>query len=60
MLDDFQRIDKDKTGKISVEELFTALQPFQFTEQQVKDMVSLHDTDHDGYIEFDEFVKFWK
>lgn len=60
LFDDFQRIDKDKTGKISVEELFTALQPFQFTEQQVKDMVSLHDTDHDGYIEFDEFVKFWK
>lgn len=60
LLDLFKTMDRDNTGKISAEELQTALQPFQMSKQQIKDMVTLHDVDHDGYIEFNEFVQFWK
>lgn len=60
LLEIFEKIDKDKSGKISAEELFTVLLPFQFSEQQIRDMMSLHDVDQDGYLEFEEFVKFWK
>eukprot|EP01018_Ginkgo_biloba_P015381 Gb_29448 [translate_table: standard] len=53
----FQYFDKDKSGYITVEELEQALKKYGIgDEETIKDIIAEVDTDHDGRINYDEFV----
>ena len=59
----FNKIDKNGDGKISREELFNGLQPYkkelsdEELRKQVDAIFSNIDTDHNNYIEYEEFVR---
>ncbi|XP_031121383.1 calcium-dependent protein kinase 17-like [Ipomoea triloba] len=53
----FQYFDKDNSGYITIEELEQALREFGMNdEKDIKEIISEVDTDHDGRINYDEFV----
>ncbi|MCD9560253.1 Calcium-dependent protein kinase 17 [Datura stramonium] len=57
----FQYFDKDHSGYISREELEQALREFGMNdENDLKEIISEVDTDHDGRINYDEFVAMMK
>ncbi|XP_035213650.1 programmed cell death protein 6-like isoform X2 [Stegodyphus dumicola] len=61
--DVFQRVDRDRSGSITVNELQMALsngtwQPFN--PETVRMMISMFDKDHSGTINFEEFKALWK
>lgn len=53
----FQFFDKDHDGRISQKELEQVLSMFDSTvnPKMIKEMMSIADTNRDGYIDFDEF-----
>ena len=59
----FNKIDKNGDGKISREELFNGLQPYkkelshEDLKKQVDTIFNNIDTDHNNYIEYEEFVR---
>jgi len=59
----FNKIDKNGDGKISREELFDGLQPYKKDldddelRKQVESIFNNIDTDHNNYIEYEEFVR---
>lgn len=58
----FRFFDRDNNGAIDVEEfaeLLRVLSP-ESTQVQAQKGFSLIDTDGSGYIEFDEFLEWWK
>ncbi|CAI9271073.1 unnamed protein product [Lactuca saligna] len=53
----FQYFDKDNSGYITIEELEQALREYGMgDEKDIKEIVSDVDSDHDGRINYDEFV----
>ncbi|KAF5767819.1 putative protein kinase CAMK-CDPK family [Helianthus annuus] len=53
----FQYFDKDNSGYITIEELEHALREFGMTDDRdIKEVISEVDSDHDGRINYDEFV----
>ncbi|XP_065827339.1 programmed cell death protein 6-like isoform X2 [Oscarella lobularis] len=59
----FSRVDKDRNGKISADELQTALANGSwnpFNPETVRLMISMFDRDKSGNITFDEFGALWK
>ncbi|CAL5360144.1 unnamed protein product [Camellia sinensis] len=53
----FEYFDKDKSGYITMEELEHALKKYNMgDEKTIKDIITEVDTDHDGRINYDEFV----
>ncbi|ELU06678.1 hypothetical protein CAPTEDRAFT_220150 [Capitella teleta] len=57
----FNHFDANKDGRISTEEILDALRqaPLAIREDEVEDMIRVHDANGDGYLQWDEFVKFW-
>lgn len=55
----FGRMDKDGSGHISASEIRDALAAFGFTDTQIADAVKLHDVNKDGFLQRDEFSRFW-
>jgi calmodulin len=58
----FQTFDKDGTGSITCAEfkyILTSLGD-RFTEQEVEEVFKEADLDHDGNLDYNEFVDFWK
>jgi calcium-dependent protein kinase len=59
----FNKIDKNGDGKISKEELFNGLQSYKkdLSLEELKDQIDTIfnniDTDHNGYLEYEEFVR---
>ncbi|KAG9139289.1 hypothetical protein Leryth_011292 [Lithospermum erythrorhizon] len=57
----FQYFDKDKSGYITIEELEQALREFGMNdERDISQIISEVDSDHDGRINYDEFVAMMK
>lgn len=53
----FQYFDKDKSGYITMEELEHALKEYNMGDKKtIKEIIAEVDTDHDGRINYDEFV----
>ncbi|XP_027342778.1 calcium-dependent protein kinase 1 isoform X1 [Abrus precatorius] len=53
----FEYFDKDKSGYITMEELEIALKKYNMgDEKTIKEIIAEVDTDHDGRINYDEFV----
>ncbi|CAI9771782.1 unnamed protein product [Fraxinus pennsylvanica] len=53
----FEYFDKDKSGYITVEELEHALKEYNMGDAKtIKEIIAEVDTDHDGKINYDEFV----
>ena len=59
----FNQIDKNGDGKISKDELFNGLQPYkkEVSDDELKKQVDIIfnniDSDHNGYLEYEEFVR---
>ncbi|EGD78725.1 hypothetical protein PTSG_01705 [Salpingoeca rosetta] len=55
----FQAFDQDRNGKITRDEIRSLLRNLEDrpTEQDIDDMIRLLDTNQDGEIDYDEFVK---
>lgn len=63
LVDVFQRVDKDKSGAISAEELQGALSNgtwTAFNQETVRLMIGMFDRHNTGTITFDEFGALWK
>jgi len=59
----FQSVDRDRSGKITTNELQTALSNGTwnpFNPETVRLMIGMFDRDSDGAINFEEFVQLWK
>jgi len=56
----FQKIDRDASGSISVDEARAALRQMDFEDDETEVLVRLHDRNGDGMLQFEEFVQFWK
>jgi Ca2+-binding EF-hand superfamily protein len=59
----FQKVDKDRTGHISADELQMALSNgtwTPFNPETVRLMISMFDRDKSGTITFDEFGSLWR
>ena len=59
----FQRVDKDKSGQISANELSSALSNVTWTPfnpETVRLMIGMFDRDRSGTINFQEFSQLWK
>ena len=58
----FSVFDKDGDGKITKEELKQVMKTLgqDPTEEDVQDMINENDVDHDGAIDYNEFVKMMK
>lgn len=59
----FQKVDKDRSGAITSDELQTALSNGSWTAfnpETVRLMIGMFDRDHTGTINFDEFGALWK
>nr|GMD71431.1 calcium-dependent protein kinase 17-like [Ipomoea batatas] len=57
----FQYFDKDNSGYITIEELEQALREFGMSDgKDIKEIISEVDSDHDGRINYDEFVAMMK
>ncbi|XP_019190248.1 PREDICTED: calcium-dependent protein kinase 34-like [Ipomoea nil] len=57
----FQYFDKDNSGYITIEELEQALREFGMgDDKDIKEIISEVDSDHDGRINYDEFVAMMK
>ncbi|XP_013384020.1 programmed cell death protein 6-like isoform X2 [Lingula anatina] len=59
----FQRVDKDRSGSISANELGTALSNgtwTPFNPETVRLMIGMFDRDNNGTINFQEFQSLWK
>lgn len=56
----FNKIDKNRDGKIDIKDLSTALSEMKVAQVpgHAKDFFKRHDTNHDGQITFQEFVEF--
>ena len=55
----FERFDQDNNKTISFEEARIVLKDYQFTEDEIHRLFELHDRNHDGVLNYAEFVHFW-
>ena len=54
----FREFDSDGSGSISVEEAKVMLRQLNIPDEEVETLVTLHDTNKDGQLQYDEFVTF--
>ncbi len=57
---EFEILDRDKSGFVSAAELLQLQQSVAdkfFTEEDVKEMIAMADQDHDGRLQYEEFIK---
>ena len=55
----FRKFDKDANNSISFDEAKVILAGFEFSDTEIQDMITIHDTNKDGLLQYDEFVNFW-
>ena len=63
ILDAFKMFDRDSNGVISFEEMRSILLNFssdKLTEQEITEIFNEVDTNHDGSIDYQEFIQFYK
>ncbi|CAK0894734.1 unnamed protein product [Prorocentrum cordatum] len=56
LADRFDRIDADRDGRISVVEFAASFRELGYSEGDIETMVASLDVDHDGEVEYNEFV----
>ncbi|VDD74631.1 unnamed protein product [Mesocestoides corti] len=52
-------LDRDKSGTVSAKELLTAFEGHQFSVDELKAFIAVHDKDGDGELDVDELVAFF-
>mmetsp|Transcript_32643 Transcript_32643/g.128185 ORF Transcript_32643/g.128185 Transcript_32643/m.128185 type:complete len:84 (+) Transcript_32643:151-402(+) len=52
----FAKLDRNGDGKISVDEVMTALEDMNITEEAAKQMIAESDKNNDGEIDYAEFI----
>ncbi|ELT92872.1 hypothetical protein CAPTEDRAFT_195972, partial [Capitella teleta] len=57
--DIFKRFDADDSQSISYDEAKRVLRDFKFSDAEIQTMMELHDQNHDGQLQYEEFVHFW-
>ena len=55
----FQEFDRDGNGYISMDEAKAAMKNLPLTDNEIETLVRAYDTNDDGRLQYDEFVKFW-
>ena len=55
----FQEFDRDGNGYISMDEAKMAMKNLPLTDMEIETLVRAYDTNDDGRLQYDEFVKFW-
>lgn len=55
----FNQFDSDGNGYIDHGEATTILKNFNFNDKEITELIKKHDTNNDGKLEYDEFIKFW-
>jgi len=54
----FHEFDKDNSGSISVNEVKVMLRKLNMSDDEIETLVSIHDRNNDGELQYDEFVGF--
>lgn len=60
LIEKFQLMDKDGSQSISFDEAKCVLKDYNFSDEDVKNLFNLHDTNKDGVLQFGEFLRFWQ
>ena len=55
----FAEFDRDHNGFIEMDEAKLALRQMALTDEDIEQIVRSYDTNEDGRLEYDEFVKLW-
>ncbi len=58
MKDMFREFDKDHSGTVSVEEAKFMLRKLNIPDEEIETLVSIHDRNKDGELQYEEFVSF--
>ena len=58
----FRKFDTNADNSISYDEARQAMRDYNFRlgDNEIKDMLQSYDDNKDGYLQFEEFVHFWK
>ena len=56
----FNEMDLNMDGQISREEARLFLSTMAFKEDEIDELITVYDANGDGYIQFEEFIKFWQ
>ena len=54
----FDELDRDKNGSVSMAEMKPTLYSLGLADSEIEALVAVHDKNHDGELQFDEFVQF--
>lgn len=54
----FRECDKDGSGSISTDEVKTMLSSLGIPSEEIETLVTLHDKNQDGELQYEEFVSF--
>lgn len=60
LVEKFKKIDKDGSQTICFEEARQVLKDSDFSDEDIKHLFALHDTNQDGVLQFEEFLQFWQ
>lgn len=55
----FKTFDKDGNNTISYDEARSVLKDFDFSDEEIRSIMTIHDSNKDGVLQYDEFVHFW-
>ena len=55
----FKRMDTDGNNGISFDEARDVLRDFKFSDGEIHSLMQHYDANHDGILQYDEFVHFW-
>jgi len=55
----FEKFDVDRSHGVSFDEAKVILGEFGFSDQEIRDMIAIHDTNKDGLLQYEEFIHFW-
>ena len=54
----FDEFDRDKNGSISTAEVKIMLRKLNMCDQEIENLIAIHDKNKDGELQYDEFVGF--
>jgi len=54
----FNEFDADHSGAVSVDEAKPILRKLGLCDREIEDLIAKHDTNHDGELQYEEFVSF--